>query len=296
MANQSNSAALLTTAQYARLIPASSCYNTSSEQLILDIDHPTIKAKASLQGGQLLECELNSTALLWISPTAVFDGTQAIRGGIPVCLPWFGVNQANPSLPKHGFARNNEWQISHYEESAEQVVFTLSYESFGHETFKAPFKVLLTYTLGSKLSVEISIENKHTEAADFSYALHSYLTVENSKTATVSGLENCRFLDNTDSLSEKLETTAIGFTEEIDRVYPSCPDLQQIHSSTTVDVYSNSMPTAIVWNPGDAAANVADIGAAYTDYVCVERGAAFDDTLSIAAGAIHVANMTIKAN
>lgn len=295
MANQPINESLLASAKYAKFTSADTCYNTSSQQLIFEVDHPSIKARASLQGGQLLECELNGTALLWLSPTAVFDGNTAIRGGIPVCLPWFGVNQDTPSLPKHGFARNSEWQLSQYQESDDHVVFTLSFTSHGHSTFNAPFVVSLTYTLSTQLDVKLTLENTHSESAVFSYALHSYLRVADSETAAVTGLENCTFLDNTDELSEKSEASAIVFTQEIDRVYPACPHLQQLKSGQTFDIYSDSMPTAIVWNPGSSAISVADIGAVYTGYICVERGAAFSDSLTLEAGAIHVANMTIKS-
>ena len=184
---------------------AKDCYNTQSEQAILEINHPLVFARATLQGGQLLECALNGKDILWLSPTAVFDGSKAIRGGIPVCLPWFGVHQSNPEWPKHGFARNTLWSLLSATETEDSVMISFGFESAGHEHFEQAFGAILHYTFtASSLTAKLSLSNRSSQEATFSYALHSYLPVANSLDTQVTGLEGKQYLDNLEGFALKL--------------------------------------------------------------------------------------------
>ena len=292
--HQQQTSSLIDQCPSASLVPANQLYATNSEQGILLIQHPKLYASLALQGGQLLTCNIGHKPLLWLSPKAVFDGSSAIRGGIPVCLPWFGVNQQQPSLPKHGFARNSEWQLLALTEDQDSVTITVGFESLGHADFAAPFSATLEYIISDHLNVKFSLINQHHQSTDFSYALHSYLAVDDSHRSTVTGLSEHQYLDNLNNLQATRESGAIQFNQEVDRVYPNCPDSQFLHCATPIEISSSTMPTAIIWTPHQQALSMADTGLNYRQFVCVERGCAFDNTLTLAAGASHQASMILR--
>lgn len=277
-----------------RWVEAQAVLSTSSKQAILLIDHPLVKAKIAQQGAQLLSCAIDQQELLWLSPTAIFDGNTAIRGGIPVCLPWFGVNQHDPSLPKHGFARNQDWLLTAAAETAESVEIEFSFRSKTHPLFPYHFTANLRYRFHSQgIDAAFSITNRSDAPLTFSYALHSYLAVADSLASSVAGLENTSFLDNTNSLLPSTQATAIDFQQEVDRVYLNCPEQQFLASESNMMIRSTTMPSAIVWNPGEAATSIADIGIAYRGYVCVERGAVLADSIHLKSQQSHAAKMQL---
>ena len=49
--------------------------------------------------------------VLWLSGSSWFQAGRPIRGGVPICFPWFGPHPQDPALPAHGYARLQEWQL-----------------------------------------------------------------------------------------------------------------------------------------------------------------------------------------
>ena len=49
------------------------------------------------QGAQILSYRLgDAPPLIWLSEEASFTKGQSVRGGVPVCWPWFGDLARNP--------------------------------------------------------------------------------------------------------------------------------------------------------------------------------------------------------
>ena len=86
---------------------------------ILYLKHTVGTAKIALQGAQLISWQPKNTAkdVLWLSEIEPFQSGVAIRGGVPICYPWFG----SVKQPAHGTARIRLWQLSHYDISAQKV-------------------------------------------------------------------------------------------------------------------------------------------------------------------------------
>ncbi len=257
--------------------PASALYETNSEQVILDIKTSLFTARCTTQGAQLLEFSTQNADVLWLSSMAKFDGENAIRGGIPICLPWFGVNRRNPSLNKHGFARNRHWDLVSVEESNETIRLHFRFIFKGDSDFPTPFETNLILTLNESIDISISIKNDGTKAVPFSFALHNYFCVDHSHNAKVTFLDKTQYLDNTNALNKTRQNGAITFLKEVDRIYENCPETQYLEGVHTFAINSKNMPTAIVWNPNNNTIN--DIKHQYTKFICVERGAAFANEL-----------------
>lgn len=255
---------------------------------LIRLDTPTCTAVMALQGAHLLKfCAKNGQPLLWVSPNCDFTPGTALRGGIPVCLPWFGVNAVNPKKPKHGFARNREWQLTDARLLANgdaEVVF--NFVSPANELFNFDFSAQLIMTLGTAIKLEIKVTNNDKNAFDCSWVLHSYFPVKSLQDVRVKGLEGRTYLDNLENHATKTQLEAISFPIEVDRVYPAIENSLEIVGSPNVLITHHNCPSVVVWNPGSTnAAKVADIGAGSEQgFICVERGAVFDEKWNLAAG------------
>lgn len=268
---------------------------------LLRVSNPHCDALIALQGAQLLSfTPKGSDDLLWLSPNAVFAPGQAIRGGIPVCLPWFGVNREDPSKQKHGFVRNRDWQLLGANSDHEgRTHLTLGYDYAGDEPelFPHPFRATLTAVLGATLTLTLSVQNRDSCPMPLSWAWHSYFPVDNLDTVCVSGLDGIDYLDNTQGLSRQHQHGPVQFKGEVDRVYESVPALQQIQGQPAISLHGSGCDTAIVWNPGAAnSAQMGDLGTEiYRRFICVERGMAFANAQCVAPGDEIGATLEISA-
>lgn len=249
---------------------------------LLKIETEQATCLLSLQGAHVLSYQAKGKQpLLWVSPHAVFDGSVAIRGGIPVCAPWFGVNQRDHSKPKHGFLRNRLWTIS--EQSSNSVLLEYQSNDDDLELYAYPFAAQLRVTVSEKLQLDFSIRNRSDQSMPLSWALHSYHPIADLAACKVTGLAGNDYLDNTVGLKRRTQTGDIRFSAEVDRVYLDVAAEQQIDQQ--ISVSAENAPTAIVWNPGKALGeSMADVKDGWNQYICLERGAAFDNELQLAAG------------
>ena len=175
---------------------------------LLRISNSKCNALVSLQGAQILSfIPKNLPDLLWISPNAVIQAGSAIRGGIPICLPWFGVNQHNPQKPKHGFARISRWTVERAATDVGGVTeLRLGLRAFRqrpHPLFDCRFEAALDISFGSELEILLTVSNCEDTAMPLSWALHSYHPVKNLETTTITGLEQAEYLDNTRELARR---------------------------------------------------------------------------------------------
>lgn len=255
---------------------------------LLVVNTPACRAVIALQGAQLLEFAPTGNAdLLWLSPNCLFTAGNALRGGVPVCLPWFGVNREDPSKPKHGFARNRPWHLTAAESKADgncELVFTLVSEP--NELFAYAFTAELKMVLGKTAKLTLSVTNTDSRAFACSWALHSYHPIASLTDVRVKGLAGREYLDNLQGHARKLQIDDVAFNGEVDRVFPAIENALTIEGTPSITINHHNCPSVIVWNPGaENAAKIADIGAGQEqNYICVERGAVLDEQWQLAAG------------
>lgn len=260
---------------------------------LIRLETPTCTAVMALQGAHLLKFSAkDGQPLLWVSPNCDFTPGAALRGGIPVCLPWFGVNAADPKKPKHGFARNREWQLSDAQlltNGDAEIIF--NFVSPANELFNFDFSAQLIMTLGTTIKLEIKITNHDKNAFDCSWVLHSYFPVKSLQNVRVKGVEERTYLDNLENHAAKTQQGAVNFPAEVDRVYPAIENNLEIVGSPNITITHHNCPSVVVWNPGSAnAAKIADIGAGSEQgFICVERGAVLGEKWNLAAGESKIA-------
>ena len=273
------------------------------------IENPLGRMVICEQGAQVLSfIPAGKKDLLWLSPLAEFKLTKPVRGGIPVCLPWFGVNQRDKQKPSHGFARNVNWQLANIEDADDpqqgactRIEFVLEqFQQQPHSLFPYPFSARLTFLMSDSLSVYLQLTNTGSESLPLTWALHSYHPVASITSTRVTGLDNCEYLDNTCGLARKQQSGDVVFNGELDRAYINAGNKQNIISAspdnTSIAIEASGCSSAVVWNPGlEKAAAMQDMGAEnYQKFVCVERGNVFDNEVMLLPNKTHRASLHIK--
>lgn len=255
---------------------------------LLTVETPLCSAVISLQGAQLLEFKAtNGDPLLWLSPNCDFTPGIALRGGVPLCLPWFGVNQKDPKKPKHGFARNQFWELGETIAHPDGVIeLTFLFQSDANDLFPHDFSAEVRMILGESAKVELTINNTDTEEFDCSWAMHNYHRVSSLREVKVEGLAERNYFDNFENYAEKYQSGDVSFPGPVDRVYPAVENAVAINGSPSIQITHHNSPSVVVWNPGpEAAAKITDIGEGNEQfYICVERGAVLGEQWHLEPG------------
>lgn len=264
---------------------------------LLLVETPLCRAVIAEQGAQLLEFQAaDCEPLLWLSPVAQFVPGKSVRGGIPLCLPWFGINRADPAKPKHGLVRTRPWRLDSARTlSGGELELVFNCRHAGDDLFAAAFDCAVSMRLGHELQLRLHLTNRAAEAAEYSWAWHSYFPVDNVREIEVHGLEATDYLDNTRSLARATQRGPLTFPGEVDRVYENAPAHQRIATAHPISATSENCRTVIAWNPGaDLAAELPDIGEHFREFVCVEHGNAFANSWQLAGGESAQAMLILK--
>ncbi len=159
--------------------------------------------------------------VLFVSANSLWADGHAIRGGVPICFPWFGDKADDPHAPAHGFVRTKSWQLESIEQAGDAV--TVSMSTASEESTKtwwpADFRLLHRATFGPELVLELVVNNTGSAALRFEEAMHAYHRVGDVAQATVSGLNGVAYLDKTDSFRKKTQSGGVVIESETDRVY-----------------------------------------------------------------------------
>ena len=258
----------------------------------LEIGTPAGAAEIYLHGAHVTRWQPSHTEapVLWVSEHSFWEDGKPIRGGVPICFPWFGPHGSGPSAPAHGFGRLADWTlVSAVERNDGRAIATFALEG-DRMSEPWPFRFQATYevAVGTTLSMSLEVENRDDKEFTFEEALHTYFTVSDIAGVSISGLERTPYLDKAGGSTERTQgDTPIRFTGETDRVYlettATCSiDDPGLHRRIAVSK-ENSRST-VVWNPWIAKAHaMADFGdEEWRGMVCVE-------TANVGAAAVRLA-------
>lgn len=244
---------------------------------ILVIEHQCCQAKVSLYGGQVLSWQpTDHNDIFWLSKSATFEHGKAIRGGIPLCWPWFGSHpdDAKNNAGNHGFARGNLWQVEQVNINEIDVEVVLVFQGQKmHKLWPNAFKLRQVLNFGKSFSQSLTMHNLSKEDAYFSAALHSYFAVSSPETITLDTLSDVAFDDKLTGQSYPAQYLANG-VGPIDRVYHSNKTVSIVDSKwqRTIEVTACNSKQWVFWNPGkEIADNMADIHQhGEQEFVCLE--------------------------
>jgi len=260
---------------------------------VVDVETPASTAAVALHGAQVLSFAPRGEAdWLWVSERARWAPGAALRGGIPLCFPWFGPHPGRPELPAHGFARTRVWQLEDARAVAGDVQLRLALASDEQTLalFPHPFQARLTVTIGAGLALAFEVANPGPSAFSCEIALHSYFAVSEIAGVTIEGLAGCDYTDKVDGGGRRREGQApLRIAGEVDRVYDSDGPVTLIDAPAgrRLRIAGTNAGSTVLWNPAPAkAAKLSDVAPeAYRRFVCVESGAIGERRLTVPAGA-----------
>ncbi|WP_432719808.1 D-hexose-6-phosphate mutarotase [Jeongeupia wiesaeckerbachi] len=280
------------------IISSSSVYGGEAGLPLLSVANAQGKALIALQGAHLVSfVPAGGEDLLWLSPKAVFTEGKAIRGGIPLCLPWFGGHPGGK--PAHGFARVSNWRVDAAEQLADgaiRVVLVLEPNALSNTLWGDDFRAELAVTVGSALTLALSFTHRGAAPVTFSQAFHTYFAVGDVRQARIDGLDGTTFINTVGGANTRHpQAGTLQLGDATDRVYVNVPAEQTITTaSQTIRIVSDTQ-SAVIWNPwAESAAKMADVGDDWAGFVCVERGDVFDNVVELAPAATYRATMTLS--
>ena len=242
-----------------------------------------------------------SEEIIFVSSKARYVDGQAIRGGIPICFPWFRGKSDDPKAPAHGFVRTKSWNLESIKSQGEDVAVTMSTGSddatkkwWPHE-----FRASLRVTFGRTLKLEFTVENAGTSEARYEEALHTYYLVGDIASARVQGLDGASYLDNTDSNREKKQVGEVGISKATDSAYVNNESELEVIDPVLrrrIHIRKENSQTTVIWNPWkEAAEKMSDMGAdEWKKMLCVEGANILSNAIKLNAGENHTTTVTMS--
>jgi D-hexose-6-phosphate mutarotase len=283
-------------------IPFKLCFkntqDSSADHLVVaEVSNAFSKASICLQGAQVLSWQPATTEqpVIWMSPDAKYAPNIAIRGGVPICWPWFGAHAENDKLPAHGFARTQAWQVKgtrSLDDGSTELSLTLPINASLHKIWPHQAQLDMLVNVGRNLKIAIVTRNLGNTDFKITEALHTYFQVSDIAQVEVEGLDGVHFHDKAAGWTQGDQMGPVGFTGEVDRVYVNNTGRCAIVDTTLkrrINIAKIGSQSTIVWNPGAArASQMGDLGAeGWRQFVCVESGNALENAVTVPAGKSH---------
>ena len=264
---------------------------------MLVVENSFGRAVIALQGAHLMAFQpVGQREMLWVSPQCVLETGKPIRGGIPLCLPWFGPGSDGKTL--HGFARIMTWSLAsteHMVNGATRLVLKLAGDATTCEIWPYAFEFCLEVVVGKELRLDFSAENCSAAVAPFSFAFHTYFAVPNVADVSVAGLDGLTFLDKTDNGTRKQQEGEVKICAETVRIYLDVPAIQTVETAEGSLKIESNAKSAVVWNAWDADKNFSDIGEGnHVEYICVERGDVASNAVTLQPSETYKVWMTLS--
>ena len=280
----------------------------------IQVDTPAARATVTLQGAHLTHWQpAGAHPVLFLSPDSQWREGAPIRGGIPVCFPWFGGGRTDlrptaghsPSPaaldPSHGWARLTDWNLTDAavaKDGTARLVFELPGSAFtgSPEAGHFPDDALARFTMriGAELHLEFEVHAGNT-LVDVETALHTYFAVSDITAVRIRGLANTSYWDKLDK-SVHHQMGDITFTGETDRVHDWDGPVHIVDTDRSIEITSTGANSVVVWNPWILKSRaMPDFGDEdYRHMVCVESGNVLQQAIVVPPGQSHLMSVTYR--
>ncbi len=241
--------------------------------------------------------------VLWVSRDSQFDAARPIRGGVPVCFPWFAAHATDASAPMHGFARVRPWTLTDAVDRGGEVQLTFRLDDDELSRGSAwPHRFVATYrvTFGERLGLSLDVGNTGEGPIRFEAALHTYFAVRDVHAVSVTGLAGTEYLDKVDRLARKREGDApIRIAGETDRIYLQTEATCTIHDpglGRRIEVAKTGSRSTVLWNPWiDKARAMPDFGDdQWPEMLCIETANVGESAVDLEPGSHHTMTAVIS--
>ena len=264
--------------------------------IIAEVANQHALCNIALQGAHIATFQpRGEEPLIWLSPRAKFAPGKSIRGGVPICWPWFGPHKNDSKLPGHGYARTVLWDVLETKALPDGSTF-LRFGLVESDATRAQWPhastVQLEATVGKALRVELVTTNTGNAAFELGEALHTYLQISDVENMTIRGLEKCEYLDKVKDFARFTQQDGIVIESEVDRVYVNTTAdcvIEDKGLKRAIRIAKQGSRSTVVWNPWtEKAEKMGDFGPAlHRDMVCVESGNALENIVTLKPGETH---------
>ena len=270
----------------------------------VQVSSPRASGEIYLHGAHVTSWKpVGNEEVLYLSSKSKWQDGAAIRGGVPVCFPWFSARADDPRSPAHGLVRTKSWQLEGITHADHDVTVALSTsaDDATRKTWFGDYHLLFCATFGEQLRLEIIATNRGTSSFRFEEALHSYFRVANIAGAKLRGLNGAGFIDKTDAKREKHQHGDVLISAETDRVYLktfSTVEIEDPAARRRLLVAKEESRDTVLWNPwSEKAKKMSDVGAdEWRQFVCVETCNVGDHAVNLAPAQAHTMSALISVS
>ena len=263
-------------------------------------------AVLALQGAHLLSwVPTGQHEVFWLSPQSQPE-PAAIRGGVPVCWPWFAKQGMPADALQHGPVRNLPWQISGIHACSDDEI-SLSLAPCERVALAPDLAVSLRITLGASLSQTLHTRHMGSQPFQLTQALHSYFAVGDATQISIEGLEGLPYLDKLRGMTPHVQQTPFALDRSCDRIYhheaqdaaantPHRYTLTDPALKRRIVIETQGSQSVVVWNPGsDVARTMQDVpDTGWQDFFCIEAANAGPDLITLLPGEEHYLKQTLS--
>lgn len=264
---------------------------------LAEVDNDHASARIALQGAHLVAWQpKGQEPVIWLSELAKFAPGKSIRGGVPVCWPWFGPHASESSWPAHGFARTVMWEVLETRALVDGCTF-LRFGLVETDATRAmwphPCSLEIEFTVGTTLRIQLATRNLGNQPFTLGEALHTYFHISDVGKMTLRGLEGATYIDKAGGASErKHQANGIKIESEVDRVYLDTASdciIKDRGLDRIIRIAKQGSRSTVVWNPWrEKAEKMGDfVPEGYRGMVCVESANALEDVVIVAPGETH---------
>lgn len=280
--------------------------------LAVQVQNAAATATVFLQGAQLSHYRRHGEPpVIWCSPQCDYTEGTPLRGGIPICWPWFGALDRNPDPVReqlagtagaHGLVRHRPWaliDVQPLDDRLTRLVLALHLAAGEEPAWPAATALTLTLDIGDTLCVSLNVDNRSDDTVCFSSALHSYFAVSRIDRVSVDGLHGLDYIDCLRDWSTRRQQGPLIVDAEVDRIYFGTE-----HPITLVDtgwqrvlsVESSGSDSAVIWNPWTEKSRRLSQFAddAYRDMLCIETANAATDFIRLPPSQQHELSVTVR--
>ncbi len=261
------------------------------------------EAHVYLHGAHVTHFQQNGQKpLLFMSQSSWFEPGKPIRGGVPICWPWFGPKADDASAPAHGLARLHAWSIEGFESHADgraTLQLSLADNPSTRQIWPHAFGLRFAITVGDSLEMSLTVTNRSPSPFRFEEALHTYFAVGDVRKASITGLENARYTSKVEHVEDKMQAGAIAIIEETDRVYMDTGSTVFIEDDSwkrKIAIEKSGSASTVVWNPWiKKSVAMPDFGdGEWPNMLCIETANARRNAVELAPGQSHRMVATIR--
>jgi glucose-6-phosphate 1-epimerase len=261
----------------------------------ISITGPQASAEIYLHGAQLTSWQPKGfEEVIFLSSQSHWENGKAIRGGIPICFPWFRAKSDNPKAPSHGFVRTKAWELDSITASDDAVTVTLatSNDDNGRHWWPYECRVVHRITVGAELKLKLTVTNTGNATFHFEEAMHTYHQVADAEQARIAGLDGTSFLDNMDGNREKLQQGDLRMSAPTDNAYLNTTSAVEVIDPVLmrrIRTEKKNSHTTVAWNPwSQGAKSLADLGdEEWKQMICAEASNILSAAITLPPGEAH---------